>query len=128
MACDVTYAGQVVEHVGDFVREAVQAGVATLWAGGRLHAYERGGGHLSARHAVNGVVDEYDGDALATVADMYRLGSAYGGKVTVTLVCEDQLFGREAFEGGGNGGSASVCRLGPIYVYVIVSKHRTSHG
>ena len=72
---------------------ALGEGVASVGAGDGLLADEGGGGHLSAGHAVDGVVDEEDADLLAPVGGLEGLVESDGGEVAVALVGEDDLVG-----------------------------------
>ena len=94
---------------------------------GRLLPDEGGGGHLASGHAVNSVVDEYHDNILPPVGSMYRLGRADGSHVAVTLVSEDHVVRPEPAYGGGHGGSAPVGRLNPVYIHIIIGKHRAPH-
>ena len=62
--------------------------------GGRgLHALECGRSHLPVGHAVDGVVDEYDGYVLAAVGRMDGFGGAYCGQIAVALIGEPSRSG-----------------------------------
>jgi hypothetical protein len=50
------------------------------------------------------------------------------GKVPVTLVCENNIFGVGSLNPGGNGGSPAMCRFLHIAVKIIVCKNRTAYG
>ena len=52
---------------------------------------------------------------------------ADSGKVAVALVCEHQPVGVKAFCGCGYSRGASVCRLNPVYVDVVVCENRASY-
>src|SRR5699024_452918 len=110
---DVAYAGKRSYHVGYLVGEAVYLRVAAVGAGSRFHADERGRGHLTAGHTVNGIVDEDYDDVLAAVAGVYRFRSTDGGQVAVALIGEHHLVGIRALDGGSYGTCTSVCSLRP---------------
>ena len=106
----------------------MQVGLATVGAGRCLLAEQRGGGHLSARHAVDGVVDEDHRDVLATVQRVDALGGADAGHVAVALIAEHHAVGPQALHGRSHCGSTSVGGLLPVDVDILVGKHRASHG
>ena len=58
--------------------------------------------HLSAGHAVDGVVHEDRDEVLAPVRSMNHLGRPDGGQVAVALVAEDELVGPDALEARGD--------------------------
>ena len=85
------------------------------------------GGHLAAGHAVNGVVDEDDGDILAAGGSVDRLGGADGGQVAVALVGEDDVIGAGALQAGSHSLGASMGGLHHIAGEVIVAHDRAAH-
>ena len=106
----------------------MQVGLSAIGAGACLHAHQRGGGHLSARHAVYGIVYEDDGDVLATVQCLYGFACAYASQVAVALICEHQMFRPQSLQCRGTCRGTSVCRLYPIDVQIPVCKDSASHG
>lgn len=128
LACHVACAVETGEDVGDLDGIAIEVYAAAIGSGGCLLTDEGGRGHLAAGHAVDGVVDEDDDDVLATVGGMDGLGGTDGGEVTVALIGEDDVAGIEARDGGGNGGSASVCGLDPVDVDVVVGEYGAAYG
>lgn len=59
--------------------------------GGGLLPRQRGGSHLTAGHAIRGIVDKDGGELLATIGGVNDLRCANGCKVAVALVCKDHL-------------------------------------
>ena len=110
---------QVFELVGDLQRITIQFHVTSVRAGGGLHAFDGRRGHLTTRHTIDTVVDEDDSDALATVAGVDSLSRTDGGKVTVTLVGEDQFVRAKALDGRCQGRCAAVRCLFPVDVDVV---------
>ena len=86
------------------------------------------GGHLSAGHAVNRVVDEDDADALAAVGRVHDLGHADGSQVAVALVAEHEGVLSGVFGARGHGGRAAVRGFHAVHLQVVVNKHRAAHG
>ena len=82
---------------------------------------------MSARHAVDGVVDENDGDMFSPVQGMYAFGRTDARQVAVALVSENQAVRPQAFDGAGHGRSTPVGGFHPIHVYVIIGKNGTAH-
>ena len=77
-------------------------------------------------HAVDGVVDEDDGELLAPVGGVDDLVGAYGGEVAVALVGEDAGAGVDALDAGGDGGGAAVRGLVHVAVEVVIRENGTS--
>ena len=102
--------------------------VAAVGAGDRLHAQEGGGSHLAAGHAVNGVVDEDDGDVFTAVEGVDGLGRADAGEVAVALVGEDQSVGPKPLHGRSQCRCATVGGFLPVHIDILISKHRATHG
>ena len=102
--------------------------VAAIGAGSRHLAGQRGGGHLAAGHAVDGVVDEDDGDLFTARSRVNNLRCADGGQVAVALIGEHGPVGQHALDARRHGGRAAVRGLHHIAVEVIIGKHRATHG
>ena len=87
---------------------AVLPGITPLRRGGGLHAHQRGGGQLSAGHAVDTVVYKDHGDILTPVGGGHGLSQTDGGQVAVALIGEHQRVGVAAFGAGGHGAGPPV--------------------
>ena len=88
----------------------------------RLLAHERRRRHLAAGHAVDGVVDEDDGDRDAELRGPDDLGEADGGEVAVALVGDDDRLGVRELVADGDGGGAAVRGLRVADVEVVVEE------
>ena len=97
-------------------------------ARGGLLARQRGRGHLAAGHAVDAVVHEDRGEALAACRRVDDLGGADGGEVAVALVGEHDLVGPVALDAGRDRGRAPVRRLDRVEPQVVVGEHRAADG
>ena len=82
--------------------------VPSLGRGGGLHSNQGGGGHLSAGHAINTVVDKNNGDIFAPVCSAHALRQTDGSKVAVALIGEHQGIRIAALDAGCNGAGTSV--------------------
>ena len=100
---------------------AVGAGLGDL-------AGQTGGSHLAAGHAVNGVVDEDDGDVLVTGSGMDGLSHTDGSQVTVTLIGEHDVLRAAALDAGGSSGGSAVGSFDHIAVKVVVSHDCAANG
>ena len=107
---------------------SVKVGLTTVGAGGCLHSHQRGGSHLAAGHAIDGVVDEDDGDVLTAVQRVDGLGGADTSQVAVALVGEDKMVGPQTLDGRGDGGCAAVGGFLPVDVNILVCEDGTAHG
>ena len=107
---------------------AVDGGIPAVLAGSRLLPDEGRGRHLSARHAVNAVVDENDGDVFAARRRMDGFRHADGREVAVPLVDEHQPVGKASFDARRDGGSPAVGGFLHIAVEIIVGEHRAPDG
>ena len=118
-----------LQRGGDF-RElqgiTVQGCLPAVRARGSFHPHERRGGHLSACHAIDGIVDEDDGDMFSPVQGMDAFSCTDARQVAITLIGEDQTVGPQAFDGAGHGRSTPVGGFYPIHVYVIIGKNGTA--
>ena len=123
--CDAVKGG---EHLADFYGIALNLGVASVGGGCRDLTFERGGRHLTARHAVNAVVDEDDGDVFAAGCGMNSLGGADRGEVAVALICKYNSVGMRALNARCNCGGASVGSLDHITVEIIVRENGAAYG
>ena len=115
------------QHLAHLDGEAFVVGPPTPGSGRALLPNERGWRHLSAGHAVDGVVDEEDRYVFAAIGGVHNLCGANGRQVSVTLVADDRGLGIAPFEGRGNGRCAPVRRLHVARVEVVVGKHRAAH-
>src|SRR3970282_1614999 len=115
------------KQFGDAQREALVVESAAPRRGGAGLAQERGRGHLPAGHAVDGIVDEEDGDLLAAVGRVQNLRRANRRKVAVTLVGDHYAVRAGALHRGGDGGGAAVCRLHVADVEIVVGEYRAAH-
>ena len=88
---------------------------------------QRGRRHLSAGHAVVGIVDEDHRDVLTARRGMYDLAHADGSQVAVALIGEDDAVRQDALDAGRHGRCASVRRFDKIGIEVVVGKHRAAH-
>ena len=134
--CHVVHAlprhvGRAFER-GGYFREfegiAVQLRVAAVGAGHGFHAHERGGGHLPACHAVDGVVHENHRDVFAAVQGVDSLARTDTGDITVALIGEHEAVGPQALAGSGERGGAAVGGFLPVDVDVFVGEHGAAHG
>ena len=102
--------------------------VAAVGTGRGFLAYQRGGSHLSARHAVDGIIDEDDDDVLATVQGVNGLTRSNARQVTVTLIGEHQAVRPAALDARSQCGSTSVGSFLPVNVNIVVGKHGAAYG
>ena len=87
-------------------------------------ADQGGGGHLTAGHAIDRVVDKDGGDLLAAVGGVNDLRGTDRRQVTVALIGEYQsVLADGALDTGGNSGCAAVGSLVHIAVEIVVGKH-----
>ena len=81
---------------------------------------------MPAGHAVDAVVDEEDGDILATIRGMNDLGGANSSEVAVALIGDDNLVRVRPLHGRGHGGCATVRGLHVAGVEIVVGEHRAA--
>src|SRR5512146_747961 len=97
-------------------------GAAALRRGSGCLADERGGSRLAARHAIDGVVDEDDGDILSAICCMEDFRRTDGRKVTVALIANDNALGTAALHCRCNRRATAMRRLHIAYVEVVIGK------
>ena len=115
--------GKQFRHVQ---RKAFVPGTASPRRGGALLADERGGRHLPARHAIDGIVHEEDGDLFAAIGGVHDFGGADRREVAVSLIGDHDLVGTGALDGGGAGGRASVGDLHIAHIEIVIGEHRAA--
>ncbi|CAN4026232.1 hypoxanthine phosphoribosyltransferase, partial [Dysosmobacter welbionis] len=101
---------------------------AALLAGSGLLADQSGGGHLTAGHAVDGIVDKDGRELLAPHGGVDDLRRADGGQVTVALVGEHRLMGMGALDAGSYGRRPAVGGLLHVAVEILVREDGAAHG
>ena len=67
-------------------RESFVAGAPAPRRGGADLADQRGGRHLSARHAVDGVIDEEHRDVFPAIGGVNNLRRADGRQIAIALI------------------------------------------
>ena len=115
------------QQVADGERVTVEVDASAVGCGGGFLSEQSGRSHLTAGHAVDGIVDENNGDVLATIGGMNGFASAYGSQVAVALVGKHQFVGLQALDGCSHGRCASVSSFRHIDVDIVISKHGTTH-
>ena len=122
-ARDVDRCLQLVEHLAHVERMSRERGIAPERRGGGLLALQRGGGHLAAGHAVEGVVDEDAAELFAARSGLEGVVEADRAEVAVALVGDRDGVGAGAAHACGGGRGASV-RGGDVSgVPIVVGEH-----
>lgn len=99
LTCHIACALQLCGNLCYLQWVSVQFRHTTVRACRGFLSQQCGGGHLSARHAIDSVVDEYNRYVLASVQRMYGLASTYACQVAVALIREDEPVGPHPFDG-----------------------------
>ena len=115
------------KHFTNFYREARGGNVSAVGRGLSDLSGERGGSHLTACHAVDGIVDENDGDVFVSCSGMDCFSHTDGRQVTVTLVGEDDVVGVGTLQTGRNGRCAAVSRFHHIAGEIVISHNGTAY-
>ncbi len=84
--------------------------------------------HLSAGHAVDGVVDEDGRDLFSAHGRVDDFRCSDGGQVPVTLVGKDRAIGKDALDPGCDSGCPAVGGLVHVAIEVIVGKNGATNG
>ena len=87
---------------------------------------QRGGRHLTAGHAVVGVVDENRGDLFTPGSRRHNFTHPNGSQVAIALVGEDDAVRQRALNAGCHGWGAPVRGFHKVKSEVIVGKHRAA--
>ena len=106
----------------------MQLRVAAVRTGRGFLTNQRRGSHLSARHAIDGVVDEDNDDVLTTVQGVDGLTGTNTSQVTVTLIGEYQTVGPAALDTCCQCGRTTMGSLLPVDIYIIVREDGTAYG
>ena len=88
-ALDVDGSFERCQQFAHVQRIAFVRGVAAEGRGRALLADAAWWAPLAAGHAVDGVVDEDDGDVFAAIGGMQNLGRADGRQIAIALVADD---------------------------------------
>ena len=105
----------------------MQLRVTTIRTGRSFLADQRRRSHLSARHAIDGVVNEDDDDVFATVQGVDGLTGSDTCQVAVALVGEDKTVGPAALDTRSQCGSTTMGSFLPVYIYLIVREDGTTY-
>jgi len=81
------------------------------------------GGHLPARHAVDGVIDENSSELFAPVCRMDHLGGSNGGHIAVALIADYQVIRKNPLDAGGRRGRSAVGGLDGIKVKIKIGPY-----
>ena len=119
---------KLVEHLAHMERMSSQGRIATERRGGSLLALERSRRHLSAGHAIEGVVDEDAAKLLTTACRLECIVEADGTKVAVALIGNGDGIGTCPARAGGSGGCAPVCGGYVRSIPVVVGEHSATYG
>lgn len=106
----------------------MQLRITTIRTGRCLLAYQGGGSHLSTRHTVDGIVDEYDDNILATVQCVDGLAGSDTSQVTIALIGKHQSVRPTALDTCSQGWCPSMGSLLPVDVNIVIGKHGAPYG
>ena len=121
------YAVERREHLAHTDRITGCLNVASVRSGLCNLSGKRCGSHLAARHSVDRVVNEDNGDILTSGSRMNGLTGTDRREVAVALVCEYDILGLCALYAGRNRLSASVRGLYHITCEIIITEYRASY-
>jgi len=116
------------EHFADLEGAALECFFSACGGGGGDLVEDGSGGHLTACHTKDGVVDEDDGELFASMGGVDYFAGANAGQVSVALVGEDYFVGVGAFHSGGDGGRAAVGDFDHVDVDVVVCEYGAANG
>ena len=121
-----SYAVQRGEHFADADRGTLNVALASV-GGGRRHLTGNGRRrHLTARHAVNAVVDEDHRDVFAARRRVNGFRRADRREVAVALIGEDDRVGMGALDAGRDCRSSAMRRFDHVAFKIVVGKDGAS--
>jgi len=123
----ISRAFQGGQHLGRADGIALSFHIAALRGGSGHLPGKRRWRHLTAGHAVVGVIDENRGDLLTPGSGCHNLAHADGSQVAVTLIGEDHAVRQSAFDASGHGWRAPVRGFHEIKGEIVIRKHRAAH-
>ena len=115
------------EHLGRADGVSLRLHIAPMDGGGGLLSRQGGGSHLTAGHAVIGIVQKEHGDVLAARSSVHDLCHANGGQVAIALVGHHNAVGQHTLDAGSHGRGTSVRCLHKVKVKIVVGKNRAAH-
>jgi hypothetical protein len=83
-------------------------------------------GHLAPSHAVDGIIDENDGNVLASAGSVNNLGHPDRSQVAVALIGEDNAVGVHPLDARGHSWGTAVGGFGEVKIQVVIGKHGTA--
>ena len=107
-------------------RVAFVVEIPAVGAGGGGLPQHGGGGHLAPGHAVNGIVDEDDGDPLSPVGTVQAFGNADRGQVAVALIGEYEIIRAGPFDAGGHRRGPAMGGFTDVHVKIIIHEDRAA--
>ena len=127
-ARDVDGRLELVEHLAHVERMAREGRIASERRGGGLLALQRGGGHLSAGHAVEGVVDEDAAELLAAGGGLEGVVETDRAEVAVALVGDCDGVGASTAHPRRSSRGTAVGGGDVRRVPVVVGEHAAADG
>ncbi|KJU86250.1 hypothetical protein MBAV_001557 [Candidatus Magnetobacterium bavaricum] len=112
---------------GDLHGMSLRGNGLSTWTGSCSLVKERCRGHLSACHAVGGIVYKEHRQVFTPVGGVYDFGHPYGCQVAIPLVGKHYRLRVDSLERRGYGRGSSVCTLYYVKVKVVIGKHGTTH-
>ena len=126
-ALDVDRSLERGQQLADVQRIAFVGRAAPPGSGRALLSQQGGRRHLSAGHAVDGVVHEDDRNVLATIGRVQNLRRADGRQIPIALVADDDALRTAPLHAGGHGRRTPMRGRDIAHVEVVVGEDAAAH-
>ena len=112
---------------GDVQWITMKISLSSIRTGGGLLPQQGGWSHLSTRHTIDGIVDEDNGNMLATVQGVDGLAGTNARQVAIPLIGEDETVWPQTLDARSHSRCTAMGSLLPIDIQIAVSEDCAAH-
>ena len=112
---------------GDVQWITMKISLSSVRTGSGLLTQQGGWSHLSTGHTIDGIVDEDDGDVLATVQGVDGLAGTDTRQVAIALISEDEAIRPQTLDARSHSRSTTMGSFLPVDIQIAVSEDGTAH-
>ena len=112
---------------GDVQWITMKISLSSVRTGCGLLTQQSGWSHLSTGHTIDGIVDEDDGNMLATVQGVDGLAGTDARQVAITLIGEDEAVWPQTLDTRSHSRSTAMGSLLPVDIQIAVSEDSAAH-
>ena len=112
---------------GDVQWITMKVCLSSVRTGSGFLTQQGGWSHLSTGHTIDGIVDEDDGDVLATVQSVDGLAGTDARQVAITLIGEDETVWPQTLDTRSHSRSTTMRSFLPVDIQIAISEYGTAH-